>query len=316
MEATRREFLADALATGICGTFKPCSVAAKDASSRRQMSLGFSSYGMKRFTPGKAIWTCHEIGYDGVELTVWPGWPGDPKTLSKGDRRELKDLLDGTGTALESLMENLRLAIDDNTHRANLDRLKSAAELGHALSPDKPPVIETIVGGKSREWQQVKRQMADRLASWAKVAAETQTVIAVKPHVGGALHTPEGARWLLAQVKSPWIRAVYDYSHYALIGLDLAKTIDTIADRCVMVHVKDAKRVNGKPRFLLPGDGDVDYVRYLRLLVGAGFSGPVIVEVSGQIHGRPDYDPVAAAKRCYAHLDRAFRQAGIKRHRR
>src|SRR5690606_2043462 len=111
---------------------------------------------------------------------------------------------------------NLREPSDDAAHRTNLERLKRAGELGHLLSPERPPVVETILGGKPQEWDALKRPMADRLAGWARMAEQHRIVIAIKPHVGNALHLPEDALWLLEQVKSPWLKLAYDYSHYQL----------------------------------------------------------------------------------------------------
>lgn len=313
MSTTRRGFLSGAAAAAIKTVWVHRTGAAVQTRPANKITLGFSLYGMKSLKPAEAIRACHRIGYDAVELTLTPGWPTEPRLLSAGDRSILRGLLEDLELTLASLMEHLSLLVDDKTHQNNLDRLKAAAEVSHMLSPGAPPIIETVVGGKSHQWEQVRNQMADRLASWAKVAANTRTVIAVKPHVGGALHTPEGAIWLLDQVSSPWIKLVYDYSHFALIGRGLSETIAKMIPRSVLVHVKDSKLVAGKPRFLLPGDGKVDYVKYLELLRAAGYTGSVVVEVSSQIHNKPGYNPIAAAEHCYANLSRAFEKEGIKR---
>ena len=199
--------------------------------------------------------------------------------------------------------------VDETEHKQNLERLKAACELAHALSPGLPPVIETTLGGKPAQWQRIKHPMADRIHSWARAAENSQAIIAIKPHVGGALHTPEGARWLLDQVNSPWIKLVYDYSHYELRGYDLEPTVRALLADSVFIHVKDSSGDPGKVKFLLPGEGRVDYTEYFKLLRKLGYGGAVVVEVSCQIHGRPGYDAVAAAKQSYATLAPARKQA-------
>jgi inosose dehydratase len=277
------------------------------------IKLGFGLYGMKQLAPAEAIRACKKIGYDGVELCLIPGWPTEPKRLAPHDRRRLRRLLTDTGLIVPSLLESLRLIVDKRTHQINLDRLKAAAELGHYLSSTHPPIVQTILGGKPDQWEQVKHKMADCLLSWAQVAKETKTVVAIKPHVSHALHTPDGALWLLEQIKTRWIKVVYDYSHYALLGLDMAETISKLIPKAAFVQAKDSKGDARHPQFLLPGDGRVDYVKYLKLIYAAGYRGFIAVEVSSQIHSKPDYDPIAAAGRCYRHLEDAFEKAGIRR---
>ena len=137
-------------------------------------------------------------------------------------------------------------------------------------------------------------------------------MIAIKAHVGGALHTPHDAKWLVNTVDSPWIKLAYDFSHFQLRNFDLKKSLQAMIDQSVFIHVKDKTGNVGKFRFLLPGDGDIDYVSYFTLLKQSSYRGGVVVEVSGQIHGKPGYDPVAAAKRSYANLAPAFRKAGLR----
>jgi inosose dehydratase len=211
-------------------------------------------------------------------------------------------------------MENLPEPATDAAQRSNLDRLKAAAELGHALSPKSPPVIETILGGKPAQWEQMKDKLAERLRSWAEVAAAAKTIVAIKPHVGNALHTPDGALWLLRQVNSPWIKLAFDQSHFVLRDLPLAKTMTALLADSVFVHVKDAKGTADKFEFLLPGDGtSIDYGDYFQRLRNSDYRGPIVVEVSGQISGKPGYDPVVAAKRSYANLAPAMKKAGVRR---
>jgi inosose dehydratase len=309
-DLTRRRWLQGTLATGLSGL---CSLEARAAEPTAPLLFGFSLYGMKTLKTPEALKACARIGYDGVELALLPGWPTEPKRLSADDRRELRKQLADAKLAVTGLMENLNEPADDAVHRANLDRLKAAAELGHALVPAAPPVIETILGGKPAQWDTVKERMAERLRDWAKVAAAAKTVIAVKPHVGNALHTPDGALWLLRQVNSPWIKLAFDYSHFALRNLTLAHTVTPLAPESVFVHVKDSQGSAEKVKFLLPGEGNVDYIEYFKLLRAAGYRGPVVVEVSGQISNRPGYDPVAAAEKSYANLAPALRKAGLRR---
>ncbi len=292
--------------------FAPQSFADKE-NNRPSIGLGFSLYGMKQLTIAQALRVCADLGYDGVELTLTPGFPAQPRLLSKAKRRELRDLLQSLDLRLPALMENLRLVADKEAHRGNLERLKAAAELGHDLAAKSPPVIETVLGGKPSQWEAARGAMVDRLGDWADVAEKTRTVLAVKAHVGGALHTPEDALWLVKQVDSPWVKLTYDFSHFQLRGFDLEKSLRLMIPHTAFIHVKDSAGDADHVRFLLPGEGKIDYVAYLKQLQSLGYQGMLVVEVSGQIHGRADYDPKAAASKSYRHLAAAYKKAGVRR---
>lgn len=282
------------------------------AAAPARIPLGFSLYGMKTLPTAEALRTCASLGYDGVELALMPGWPTEPRQLSAGQRQELRRQLGDAGLSLLSLMENLPEGGDDQSHRANLERLKAAAELAHALAPDAPPVLETILGGRPGQWEQVKDRLAERLRAWAAVAAAGRIVLAVKPHVSNALHTVDGAAWLLRQVDSPALRLAFDYSHFVLRGVPLETALQGLLPQTVFIHVKDARGTPDKVEFLLPGEGNIDYGRYFSLLGQSSYRGPVVVEVSGQISNRPGYDAIAAARRSYAALAPALAKAGLR----
>jgi sugar phosphate isomerase/epimerase len=283
----------------------------------RKPLLGFSTYGMKQIPVYEAISHIAKIGYKGLEFTLIPGWETDPKQLSKTKRADIRKRIGDLGLTLSSLQESLQLA-DPNamtklgfkinyTQAENLERLREAAALAHELSPGVPPVIETQAGGRAGAWEESKRGMADRLSEWAKALEPLKTVAAIKGFVGTAMDTPDKMLWLVDQVKSPWIRIGYDYSHLKLLGLDMRKTIQQVGSRLAFIHVKDSVGTPEKFRFLLPGDsGEINYKEYAQALNEVGYRGPVMVEVSVHVSGQPGYDPIAAAKRSWDNLSPFF----------
>ncbi len=296
---SRREWLLTVSATAAVP-------AAVRASALPRIPLGFSLYGMKSLALQEALKTCSACGYDGVELALMPGYHADPATLNAVARKSLRTQLVDSRLSLMGLMENVPAIGDAAAHRATLDRLKAAVSLANDLAPGSPPPIETILGGKPAEWDKLKETFATRLADWAAVAKDGKTVIAVKPHVGNALHSPDAAKWLIKQVNSPWIRLAFDQSHYELRGIKMSDAISELIPLTAFVHVKDAKGTAEKFQFLLPGEGTTNYRDYAKQLAEAKYAGPVVVEVSGQVSGKAGYDPAKAAESCFRSLSPAF----------
>ena len=196
------------------------------------------------------------------------------------------------------------------------ERLRLAIALAHDLSPGAPPVIETVLGHKSAEFDQVKSSMADELAAWAKLAEEGDVTICFKPHADQAVDMPDRALWLLKQVPSPRLRIIYDYSHFVVQGLSLEESLRPLLPYTTYIAVKDAAGDRNQHQFLLPGDGHIDYVAYFRLLKKMGYHGFVGVEITSQIHSKPGYEPVPTARLCYSRMAHALQKAGIERPRR
>ena len=309
MKRSRRTFLAAlsaaaALAEGHCGIADDPPI---------KFGLGFSLYGMRTLPLEAALKLCREIGYDCVELPVMDQWPADSATFGGKQRQEFRRSLEENGLRCTALMENLPLLSDDTRHAEHLERLKRALDLARDLVPGRPPLVETILGGKPDQWEAVKQRAAEQLRDWAAAAAGAEVVAAIKPHVAGALCRPADAAWLVKQIDSPWLRGAFDYSHFQLRGISLAEAAKALLRHSVFIHVKDGRGTAQRPDFLLPGEGTIDYVDLLRQAARWGYRGDVVVEVSGQIHSRQGYDPAAAARKSYAALAAAFEKAGIQR---
>lgn len=280
---------------------------------QKSLTLGFGTYGTRGMKTEAAIKLLAEIGYDTVELTATAGWDAEPQKMPKPRRAAIRRQIDQSGLELASLMENLRPTAEKVGQEKNIRRLHEAAELAHDLAPQHPPVIQTVLGGK--HWEESRQLFLDRLGKWSEVARSTKTIIAIKPHRGGAMSEPREAAWLIEQLgKNSSIQMCYDYSHYAFRNLDLKKTIQTALPHLAHVAVKDAVQKDGKVIFVLPGEaGTIDYATLLKTLVAGGYRGDICCEVSSAVWRQPKYDAILAARTCYRNMAAIFQKAGISR---
>ena len=288
-------------------------VRAIDADTPATIGFGFGTYGMKSLKTADAIRVCAEIGYDGIEFALISGWPTEPTALGRRERTEIRGQLRDLNLAVPSLLDSLPCLRSDQQHAANVQRLKRATELAHDLAPETPPVVQSIAAGKTDQWDESKTQLVDQLSDWAEVGRESQTVICFKPHAAHAVHTPERALWVHRQINSPWLKVVYDYSHFNLEGLSLAASLKQLLPITAYVQVKDSRGTPAKHEYLLPGDGETDYSELLTVLKDAGYCGFVNVEVSSHVHRKPDYEPIPTARLCYQRLAPLFESLAIRR---
>ena len=70
-------------------------------------------------------------------------------------------------------------------------------------------------------------------------------------------------------------------------------------------HIKDGYTRDGSVHYLLPGDGEMSLVDYMKSVVKAGLAVPIYVEVSRQLSERPGFDSWATAEYCFRKLDDA-----------
>jgi sugar phosphate isomerase/epimerase len=272
----------------------------------RPFTFGFSLYGMKTLSWREGLAQVARIGYKSTELSLRAGWDTEPKLLTRASRAEIRQRIGDLGLSLPTVMENLGLARPGGSREANLDRLRTAAEICYECSPGPPAIIETTVGNRPDSWDDLKNAMADELGAWMKKAEELRISVAIKGHSKTAMSRPERVLWLADQVTSARLKLVYDYSHYAAFGLDMRKTMAQILPRTVFVHIKDTLGAAPSHKFVLPGDGPVDFNAYAKNLIDLGYRGPVVVEVSVDVFEQPGYDPVKAAEHVWEKVAPAF----------
>ena len=280
------------------------------------MKLGYSTWGMPTVPIDTAISHIKSLGYDGIELTIIPRFTTELSTLDAAERSRIASLLKEHELALPAIAAHSSLLeIDPDAHAKNMWRLKGGVDLAVALAQgDALPAVNTTPGGKPEEWDTKKDFLAERVGELVDYGAAKGVTIALEPHIGAIIDTPEKVLELLEIVNSPYLKVNFDISHFDIVGMPTEETVAALAAVSAHTHVKDQRGIAPDFEFLIPGEGTFDYVDYLKAMQAHGYDGFITAEVSFMVQAREDYDPLAAATLSYETLSKAFIDAGIERH--
>lgn len=279
------------------------------------MKLGYSTWGMPTVPVDTAISHIANLGFDGIELTIIQRFTTELSTLDIAERKRIAGLLKQHNLALPAIAAHSNLMdVDPESHKRNMWRLKGGVDLAIELAQgDELPAVNTTTGGKSDEWETKKEFLVERVGELVDYAASRGVTIAMEPHIGAIIDTPDKVLELLDIVNSPYLKVNFDISHFEIVGLPTEDTVSALADVSVHTHVKDQRGIAPDFEFLIPGEGPFDYVGYLKLMQKQGYDGFITAEVSFMVQARKDYDPLSAATMTYETLSKAFIDAGIER---
>ena len=279
------------------------------------MKLGYCTWGMPTVPVDTFIPFLAQLGYDGIELTVIPGYTTALSLLDATERRRIASLLKEYHLALPAIAGHTHMVErDPDTAALHWKRLTAAVDLAIDWAQDGvPPAVDTTVGGTPEQWDELKSLMIDRVGALVRYGEQRGVVIAIEPHVGSMLDTPARVLELLDAVPSPYLKLNFDISHFNVMGIPIAESVAALAAHTVHTHVKDERGVVPNYEFLIPGEGEFDYVAYLHAMREHGYAGFITAEISIMVQRRPGYDPLAAAEQTYRTLARAFEQAEVAR---
>lgn len=113
--------------------------------------------------------------------------------------------------------------------------------------------------------------------------------------------TPEGWRQLFALIPDERFGLEFDPSHLIRLGIDPFAALDGVKDRIKILHAKDTSIDAGRLqavgyhgagwwRYRLPGDGLLDWPKFLRQAKGYGFDGTISIEHEDADYGWPRKD--------------------------
>ena len=152
------------------------------------MRLAYSTWGMPAVPIEVAVAHCAALGFDGLELTVIPGWTTDAATLGGAARRRIRTLYDDHRIALCGLSGNVPLLKSDGRPSAEAagrfrTYLDLAAELQH---PGERLIVTTTSGGRSDQWGAAKARLVEQLGALCSYAESAGVRVGIDLGVVGA----------------------------------------------------------------------------------------------------------------------------------
>jgi sugar phosphate isomerase/epimerase len=279
------------------------------------MKLGYSTWGMPNHSIDQAVEQIAALGFDGIEISVLAGWTTFIDNLDAAERERILKLLNDKGLTLSAIYGcSSLLGRDPVAQEANGRRLCDAIDLATEWAQDgRLPYVNILSGGRTVDWEAQHEALVERIVPFAKYAQERGVVLAMEPHVDGLVDMPDKTLTILKLVDSPALKVNFDISHFDIFGMSIEESVAALVPHSVHAHVKDQRGRYPNYEFLVPGDGDFDYVDYLQTMQAHGYTGFITAEVSKMVQNKPEYDPVAACELTYRTLAKAFVDAGIAR---
>lgn len=291
---TRRSFLKSSALLAISGVSYGAST------TTRPNLFGFGTYGLPGYSIVESIHLIAKTGFDSIEIAAMPGYHGAPDKLSKAKRQEVRQSLADSKLRLGALMGLPHP--QPMKQNADISWVENLLQLAIDLSPEDPPLIQSVLGGG--KWEEKKTLFRDTLGLWVEMASKAGVTLAIKPHRGHAMSLPQQGIWLIDQLNATdTLKLVYDHSHFMYRNLPLAETVAEALPYTGYLVVKDAVMLDGKVRFDLPGvSGSIPHAEILKQFIDRGYYGEICCEVSSQVWKQDGYDPVDATRTCYANL--------------
>lgn len=208
-------------------------------------------------------------GYENVELAAIKGMAEHVSLES--DAQQIRDLL-----AQFNLKPTAMEAATQERERLQ-GLLHLAAQIGI-------PIVNIGSGGKTGD-EDSTLEAIERVRDFARMAGDAGVKLAVKPHVGQAIHNAQTGVRLMQEVDEPALGLNFDPSHLARADDDPAQVAPLWGDKIITSHFRDCPvRVPGPPgtpEQQIPGRGALDLPGILRALKGINYGGPLNLEVIG-----------------------------------
>lgn len=184
-----------------------------------------------------------------------------------------------------------------------LAAFEAAAELGI-------PVVNIGPSGKSGSPEDLA-ECIDRMAALAAEAEGFGVTLCVKAHIGTSMYDTATTLEVMRQITSPAFGIDMDPSHIHRGGEVPREALAQVVSRVKHVHIRDSGPgpAPGPAEMQACGRADIDLAGYCRVLVDAGYDGPMNLEVIGASEYPVERGAIIAAE-SYGFLNACLKMCG------
>ena len=207
------------------------------------MKIGYCTWGMPTVPVDTMIPFLAGLGYDGVELTVIPGYTTELSVLDATERRRIAQLLRDHRLELPAIAAQTSMVESDpDLALTHWRRLTGAVDLAVDWAGDgAPPDVDTTVGGTPDDWDRLKGLLFERMSELVRHGEACGVVIAAEPHVSSMLDTIDRTLELVRTIDSPFLKLNFDISHFNVQGVPYQESVAALAPHTVHTHVKSER---------------------------------------------------------------------------
>ena len=262
------------------------------------MFLGGTTW-VFRWTPPyeKAICQIADLGWKGVELTVWSEEAMLYYTPEKN--RELRKLIADRGMELTGVFFGMSGSADADPAKRNafVESYKRATDIGNQLGSPKmiictPPPFEfsypkemgrpniqtfSLDIPKGLDFDRNYEDFIECVGKLAGVCEELDNRLAFEPHPHRYTKNADSVLRILERIDSKRLGMNIDPSHLFPMGELPDQVIYQLADRVFGVHVSDNDGLTNA--HWRPGKGKIDWHAFFRALKAIGYDGNITVEL-------------------------------------
>ena len=218
------------------------------------------------------------------------GLPVLPDVIAGDVTARIREDADCRGITIGSVQGTFNMSHPDpEFRRAGLRRLRTLAEACPRLGTRK---IAICIGTRDPDdmWRnhpdnqspEAWRDMYECVSEGVKIAEDSGLTLALEPEVNNVVDSARTARRLLDEIGSSGLKVTMDAANLFHAG-ELPRMAEVmneafalLGNDIVLAHAKDLRH-DGDAGHEAAGQGLLDYGRYISLLRGCGFSGPLLL---------------------------------------